>query len=369
MSSKNIVKTKNINFMIVFNDMALGGIQRKIIDIISYIQKNYPRTSITLCLQFKKGLFLKQVPKNVKILTPSHHLSHFDKLWFTFWLIFKIQKVAPDHILSFMDISAIPTLIARKFLPWQNPKITIGEDILTSKYVYIETFPILRLKLIKFFYPNANSILVQTPVQKNDLHQIIGKSDNVIVSPNWLPLAFPPHNINKSKRDIDILFVGRIEAQKNLKKFIQIIKLLTLNFPKIKTVIVGSGSESKIIKGLIKKMKLQKNIKIYPTTNTPEKFYLRSKIFLLTSDYEGFPLTLLESISCGCYPVINKIDEVVKFFDYQANEFIYQNINNAVEIIKTKLTNPNLETTKYYQQKIISFQDKNISLFIKKCLN
>lgn len=366
MSSKNTAK-KN-NFIIVFNDMGLGGIQRKIIDIISYTQNNYPNTSIILCLQRRKGIFLKQVPKNVTIINPPFETPRFNNLWFIFWLTFIFHKHHPGHILSFMDLSSIPSLIALKFLPLQKPYLTVGEDILTSKYVYIESFPKIRLKLIKKFYPQANSILVQTPIQKNDLHQIIGNSNNVIVSPNWLPLAFPPKNIDKSKRDIDILFIGRIEAQKNLKKFVHIVKKLSFNFPKINSVIVGNGSESKIIKSLIKKLGLQKNIKIYPTTSNPQKFYLRSKMFLLTSDYEGFPLTLLEAVSCGCYPIINNIPEIRKFFNYQPNKFIFKNTTQAVENITKQILNPNYKQLKYYQNKIIKSQNKNISLFVKKCL-
>ncbi len=362
----NIAK-KN-NFIIVFNDMSLGGIQRKIIDIISYSQTNYPNKSIILCLQRRQGLFLKQVPKNVKIINPPFQTPRFNNLWFIFWLAFVFYKYKPKYILSFMDLSSIPTLIALQLLPLQKPYLTIGEDILTSKYVFIESFPKLRLKLIKKFYPKANSILVQTPVQKKDLNQIIGKSNNIIVSPNWLPLVFPPKYINKIKRDIDILFVGRIEAQKNPKKFIQIVKKTSLIFPKIKTVIVGQGSESKTIKKLIKKLGLQKNIKIYPTTINPQKFYSRSKIFLLTSNYEGFPLTLLEAISCGCYPIINNIPEIRKFFDYQSGNFIFKNTAQAVKKISKQLSHSRCKQLKYYQRKIIQSQNKNISLFVKRCI-
>ena len=366
MNFKNTAKKDN--FIIVFNDMGLGGIQRKIIDIISYTQNNYPNTSVILCLQRRKGIFLKQIPKNVTIINPPFETPRFNNLWFIFWLVFVFHKYHPTHILSFMDLSSIPSLIALKFLPLQKPKLTIGEDILTSKYVYIESFPKIRLKLIKKFYPQANSILVQTPIQKNDLHQIIGNSNNVVVSPNWLPLAFPPKNTDKSKKDIDILFIGRIESQKNLQKFVQIIKMVSLDFPKIKAVIVGQGSESKAIKSLINKLELQKNIKIYPITSNPQKFYLRSKIFLLTSDYEGFPLTLLEAISCGCYPIINNIPEIRKFFDRQPDNFIFNNTAQATKKITTQIPNTNYEQLKYYQDKIIKSQSENISLFVKKCL-
>lgn len=368
MNSKNIPKSKNINLMIIFNDMSLGGIQRKITDIISYIQKVFPHIQITLCLQRRQGLFLSQIPQNIRLINPPFETPRFNNLWFIFWLSFVIQKHRPSHILSFMDLSSIPTLLALKIVPWQKPHLTIGEDILTSKYVQIERFPKLRLKLIKNLYPQANCILVQTPTQKKDLHQIIGKSENITVSPNWLPLKFTKKNIYTLKKDIDILFIGRIEAQKNLTKFVKIIKIVSQSFPEIKVVIVGNGSESKMIRDLIKECRLQKNITIYPTTSTPEKFYSKSKIFLLTSDYEGFPLTLLEAISCGCYPVVNNIPELKIFFDHLTDKFIFKNQTEAIKIINNQLTKPDPQSLKYYQHKTISSQNENISLFIEKCL-
>jgi len=359
---------KKNSLMIVFDDMALGGIQIKILDLIKKITKDHPKIKIIICLRYKRGFFLKKIPKNIKLISPKFHTNRFDLFWFIFWLTFQVFKFNPNKILSFMDLGSIPSLIAKKILFLKKINITIGEDILTSKYVYIESFPKIRLKLIKYLYPKANQILVQTPVQKKDLHQIIGHSDNISVSPNWLPLNFPP-KIKRLKKEIDILFIGRIEAQKNLKKFIYIIKKLSLTNPKIKAVIIGNGTETKNIKKLVIKLKLKNNIQILPATSFPQKFYLKSKIFLLTSNYEGFPLTVLEAISCGCYPVVNNIPELKKFFKYQPNKFIFKNQQEAVNIINEQLLKPNYKIIKFYQNNIVSSQNRNISLFVKKCLN
>ena len=370
MNLKKAVKPPNKQLMIVFNDMSLGGIQRKIVDIISFIQKKYPRFKIILCLQSSKGIFLHQVSPNIKVISPPIHTRRLNNLWFTFWLSYIFNKYRPGYILSFMDLCSISTLIAIKpFSAIYKPKIIIGEDILTSKHVYTETFPKIRLKLIKVFYPQADKILVQTPIQKKDLHQIIGKSDNVIVSPNWLPLVFPPKTKSKNPKNIDILFIGRIDPQKNLTMFVNIIQKVSLSNPNIKAVIVGDGTETTTIKQLIKKLHLQKNIRIFPATKNPQKFYLQAKIFLLTSDYEGFPLTLLEAISCGCFPLSRNIPEVVKFFNHQASKTIFKYPHQAAKLITQQISQPNINLIHYYQKKIISLQKKHISLFINYCLS
>lgn len=365
MNSKNTVSHKK-KLIIVFHDMTLGGIQKKVLDIIDNVSEKYPDIKVILFLQNKKGIFLEKVPKHIEIRSPKIHTKRFNMLWYIFWLTFQFIKEKPTQILSFMDLGSIPTLIALQFAFWLKPKVIIGEDILTSKYVFTETRPLLRLKLIKHFYPKAHLILVQTPIQKNDLEKIIGqKSHKILVSPNWLPLDFPPKN-NTSKRDIDILFIGRIESQKNLSKFIRIIKNVSSEFKKIKVVIVGDGSEKIKINRLIKKLKLEKNVKILPPTLNPVDFYQRSKIFLLTSDYEGFPLTLLEAISSGCYPVSSDISEIHNFFEKDGQAILYNHELEAVEIIRKNLLTPNQNLIEFYKNKIVKLQQNNIDFFVKQ---
>jgi glycosyltransferase involved in cell wall biosynthesis len=347
--------------------MALGGIQRKVIDVITASQNFYPKAEIIVCLRHKKGIFLKDIPENIKVYGPLFHTPKLDMLWFTVWLTFQILFHRPNIILSFMDLGSIPSLAALNILFWKKIKVIIGEDILTSKYVYTETRPKLRLKLIKKYYPAAKKILVQTKIQEKDLVSLCSKlKPKIFVSPNWLPLNFPPQSKTEfTDRKTDILFIGRIESQKNLPKLIQIVKLLSSTNPNLSIKIIGFGSKLAKIKKLVKQQKLTKNISFLPQTSYPQKYYLDSKIFLLTSDYEGFPLTLLEAISCGCYPVVNNIPEVSNFFDKYTDKIIFENTDHAVEIIGDCLKNsPNSKILNYYQQKILKNQQKDITQYL-----
>jgi glycosyltransferase involved in cell wall biosynthesis len=359
----------NQTLLIVFHDMRLGGIQRKIIDIVNYHQKYIPRTKIILCLRKKRGIFLKNIPKNIEIISPNFYTRHFNMTWFTLWLIKKIIIIKPTQILSFMDLGSVPTLIALSLLPWIKPRLTIGEDILTSKYIYTESFPLLRRLLIKWLYPKADTILVQTPIQKIDLEKIIYNSipcPKIIASPNWLPLDFPPKKvIVMNKRFIDILFVGRIDDQKNLALFLKIISLAKLKIPNIYANIVGDGDHKDKIVKLIKKLHLQKNVIIIKPTLNTIPYYSNSKIFLLTSNYEGFPLTLMEAVSSGCLPVLRNIAEISQFFTKDKSKIIFDTETEAVNLILNNLKKPNKIYIKPYFNKILKNQQKHITEYVK----
>jgi hypothetical protein len=66
--------------------------------------------------------------------------------------------------------------------------------------------------------------------------------------------------------------------------------------------------------------------------------------------------------------MINNIPEIRKFFSHHPDKFIFKNTTQAVEKITKQLPNLDYKQLKHYQNKTIKFQNKNISLFIKNCL-
>jgi len=358
------LNSKQQKLIIIFYDLDLGGIQKKIIDLVNYLNQKYPQIQVTLLLQHKRGIFLNQVPKNISIITPLfHHKPDF--IFFTLWLIKQFFKLNPNTLLTFMDNSANASIIASKLIFWHHPKIIIGEDILTSKQISKESYSKIRFKLIKKLYPKADKILVQTLIQKKDLSKVIGNqfSSKIEVSPNWLPLEYSIQKPKKQK-NIDILFVGRFDSQKNLPEFLKIITMIYKNQRKINVYMIGNGPEIKKIKKESKTLKLP--IRFIKSTPNVKQFYNRTKIFLLTSNYEGFPLTILEALSCECFPVIKNIKETSLFFDKYSSNIIYKNPTQAVKLINNYLKSP-LSFSKiitYYQNKVTFQQKQNFIKYI-----
>jgi glycosyltransferase involved in cell wall biosynthesis len=362
--------------LIAFHEMHLGGIQKKTVDIIKQINRRFPGTPIRLCLRRKEGIFLQDLPPEVVVTASKYKFYRLGIIWYIVWMIKEVIFFRPTHILAFMDFSVIPTFIALKFVFWRHPKVIIGEDILTSKYLtdlYGTVNAPIREALIKKYYPQADWILVQTPVQKADLEKILGlpKSPKIVASPNWLPLDYPPQKIPEfSTRSNDVLFVGRIADQKNLPLFIDIIDKLTSKISNIKAIIVGSGEKETQIRSLINQKKLEQHIDLPGATLHPHPFYNSSKVFLLSSDYEGFPLTLMEAIASGCFPVCRDLPEIRLFFDKYSSAILYKTARSGTRLVTQALhdTPQNQKIKAYYQQKLIRLQQKNINRYINYCL-
>ncbi|MBX9987790.1 glycosyltransferase [Priestia aryabhattai] len=103
---------------------------------------------------------------------------------------------------------------------------------------------------------------------------------------------------NKKK----ITYMGRLDNDvKQLDHAILAIDQLVQKkiFEDWKFQIFGSGPHEAEIKSLIKNKGLEKYIELKGTTSEVEKVMSESDIIMLTSDFEGLPMCLIEGASCG----------------------------------------------------------------------
>lgn len=346
--------------VIVFNDLNIGGIETKIIDICQYYSKN-KNIKTYLLLKSKSGQVVKNLPKSTVLISPNSKLSSKIKTTiFPFWLAKQFQKIKPNLIISFGNYCSISSVLG-KSICFSKSNLIISDDSGLSRQIVNETFPIIRKKLVEITYPLANKIILLTNEAKNELIKLVPKSKNLIViRKNWLPLAFKRTETNL-KKDIDILFLGRFEPQKNPLKFLEIIKKIKDQNNNLKVCMVGYGSLKSEIETYIKKNNLSKNITIQNATTQPFDYYQRSKLLLLTSDYEGFPLTILESFSTGCVTISHKIPEIIEFFDKYSENILFTDNKDACAKILNLLDDSGKRETigTYYKNKI--FLEKEIN--------
>ena len=104
------------------------------------------------------------------------------------------------------------------------------------------------------------------------------------------------------KREIDILGAGSLIPLKQFDVFLSIIKLLKTFDPAIKAVICGKGTEEHSLLKIIETNGLKGNVKLVGEQPHSELLNImgRSKVFLHTSNYEGFSTVCLEALYAGC---------------------------------------------------------------------
>lgn len=122
-------------------------------------------------------------------------------------------------------------------------------------------------------------------------------------------------------RDSKILFVGRLEPQKNPDILVMAMKLLVKDFPDAKLKIVGRGSMESHIRSLVAKLRLERFVEIETTWISHERLvdeYNSASLFGCVSSYEGGPRTVFEAAACMTPSVstpVGLISEVFKHLE------------------------------------------------------
>ena len=110
------------------------------------------------------------------------------------------------------------------------------------------------------------------------------------------------YNIETTKENIVLVVSRMAEQQKRISNIIKIWKLVSYKFPNWRLVLVGDGPNLNRYKHLSQKLGLER-VNFVGKSNNPQQYYMKAKIFLMTSIWEGFGMTLIEAQHYGCVPI------------------------------------------------------------------
>ena len=114
----------------------------------------------------------------------------------------------------------------------------------------------------------------------------------------------PPNLLNQSanyKKKWDVIFVGRLVP---IKQVDHAIKAFAMSNIHGKMAIVGDGPERKKLEKLSKELGIADRVNFLGWIDDPRELMLQSKCLIMSSLYEGSPVTLAEAISLGI-PIIS----------------------------------------------------------------
>ncbi len=121
--------------------------------------------------------------------------------------------------------------------------------------------------------------------------------------------------LNIDEKDILVTTIGPFKPQKNLPDFIKIAKNISEKNKQFKFVIVGDGTLRPQFEKLIKEYNISNNIFLLGWRRDISNILNSSDIFVMTSLWEGLPISTIEAMCCGLSPIVNDVDgqrEIVK---------------------------------------------------------
>lgn len=118
----------------------------------------------------------------------------------------------------------------------------------------------------------------------------------IIPNPSFVQRDIFPNVIYRRKA---IITVGRLHPQKNHRLLIDSFSLIEKDFPDFTLEIYGDGELKTNLQAYINSKNLQNKIYLMGTDKNIYEKMLDASIFVLSSDYEGLPNTLIEAMSLG----------------------------------------------------------------------
>lgn len=304
-------------------NLHIGGMEKALVTLLNQLVKFY---DVTLILEEKDGLLLTQLNEkiNVREYTLSKYRNVFLRKFVNFvkrakWAI--NNKNHYDFSCNYATYSVIGSRLAQ--IASKNSSYYIHSN-------YYEVFTRDCRQVQKFFKPHRlkkfrNIICVSIESQK-ELQKIFvnqkGKFctiNNLIDYKNILRLSEEENSIKLSHKDINLVFIGRLDnTSKNLDLLLDSFRIILKKDRKYKLYIVGRGAYLDNIKKYLSEYKMEKNVILIDELENPYSLLKRCDCLILTSNYEGFPVTYLEALVLN-KPIMTTVmcsDESIDIRDY-----------------------------------------------------
>ena len=194
-----------------------------------------------------------------------------------------LKSSRADIFISFLDSTNIACIAAKCGL---KPPLIISEHS-TQSYLKSKIWRLLR----RLSYPYCNALSVLSESDKSYYEKF-----TPLVKVLLNPCHFEPC-VNLKKENL-VIFVGRLDANKNAAMFLKAVSKLPLNLQKsYEFLLAGEGVLRKNLEKFAQNLGI--SVKFLGAISDIASLYKRAKIICLCSFIEGLPTVLVESLFFG----------------------------------------------------------------------
>jgi glycosyltransferase involved in cell wall biosynthesis len=169
---------------------------------------------------------------------------------------------------------------------------------------------------------------------RNGLYFKTKKSVKILNGINTDKFSNAHRNAENLNKNFTVGLVARFRPQKRVDKWAEVAAAVNKINPDIKFLMVGDGPDDEMLRNKINELNMQGKIELPGMLSDTVSAYKRIDIFLLTSDFEGLPLAIMEAMSTGCVPVLSNVGGIKQLpfegFGYKFDDFNATEIANVI---------------------------------------
>lgn len=201
--------------------------------------------------------------------------------------IWKEEK--PDVILSFIGKNNMMAILTSLGMDIPVAVSVRGEP---SEEYYSRSLRLLAKILFRF----ADCIILQTKQCFQFFPKGVRKKAVILKNPVNESFLRPRY---EGERDKTIVAVGRVDENKNHEMLIRAFAGIADEFPEYRLLIYGDGEKRGQLRELVSEMELDERILLPGSTAYVADAIYKTRVFVLSSNTEGMPNTLIEAMVMG----------------------------------------------------------------------
>lgn len=216
------------------------------------------------------------------------------------FIVFKkfLQKNHIDLIIDHRSRNSLARELLLKHLVYQNIKTVF----MVHSHNLLKSFPKNKI-IANYLYPKNTAFVSVSKGIKEKIKSNY-QLDNVNTIYNSFQLSSDNKVVVKTHKNY-ILFFGRLDEEaKDLTFLIKAYHKSILPAQNIQLYILGDGPDLHKLIALVTTLELTQHVVFKSATTNPFPIVKSAKLTVLTSNFEGFPMSLVESLACET-PVIS----------------------------------------------------------------
>ena len=279
------------------NSLQKGGSERVMVNLAEYFYNQ--KYDVILVTQYKRENEYALLPQIRRIYSEPQEEeltgSRIKNFLLRFRLLREIWKsYQPDIILSFLGKNNLMAIATAAFLPAKVAVSVRGEPTMEYEGRLMQL-------LAKWLFRFADGVILQTARVKDFFPKAVQKKSVILknpLNPSFLEQKPAP------QRDNMIVAAGRLDENKNHAMLIHAFAKIAGEYPELKLVIYGEGELRESLTQLAAEKELTDRITLPGSIDNVAEEIGRAKIFVLTSNTEGMPNSIIEAMVLGT-PVIS----------------------------------------------------------------
>lgn len=238
------------------------------------------------------------------------------------------KKREYDVAINFLEIDSpefiLKNINAKKYIQWYHT------DVANLDY------PEETDKMIPLYKKMDAIICVSESAKKSFVERYPELSDKTYVIYNFFDVE---SIVEKSKEvfsyqvkndELILLSVGRMTAQKSYDRFLNILSRVKNDGYNFIWYVLGDGQEKEKIEKKITELNLNENVVLVGLTDNPYKYMKNCDLFVLPSEWEGFPTVTVEAKVLSCPVLATDVSGIKEQLIHGETGWIVNNDENAI---------------------------------------